>query len=447
MAVFLFDGLPVAWQGLFVTSFVVVVVAFVWSVSLYVRGARWVHADRRRAEAAAGTADEFLWVFLVPALNEEVTIRDSVTRLLQVEVAHRQIVVIDDGSDDATGEVVASIDHPDLRVLRRELPDARVGKAAALNEAYASLDVGGFDRDRVIVVIVDADGRLGVDAPVHAATHFVDPRVAGVQALVRIYNRGRLLSWFQHIEFGVYGHLFQAGRNAVGTAGMGGNGQFNRLSALDDIAHDDGPWQDRLTEDQDLGLRLVAAGWQVRQDLHATVDQQGLAALRPLLRQRTRWSQGNLQAMSLTPQVMRARLPWPARLECLLYLGIPVMQAIVAVSVVVSLVLAVTGVAPFWSGGPTWQLLLVYLLCFGGTVMGCVAARRDEGVVGRLRGFVIGHAFSLYTWLTWPVLARAVWRQTRRRLDWDKTDREAIAADDAPASVAVCAATTPNQGA
>ena len=38
----------------------------------------------------------------------------------------------------------------------------------------------------------------------------------------------------QDVEFGVYGHLFQAGRNDWGTAGMGGNGQFNRLSALDE---------------------------------------------------------------------------------------------------------------------------------------------------------------------------------------------------------------------
>lgn len=47
--------------------------------------------------------------------------------------------------------------------------------------------------------------------------------------------------------------------DAWGTAGLGGNGQFNRLSALDEIADHDGPWHDRLTEDQDLGLRLIAA--------------------------------------------------------------------------------------------------------------------------------------------------------------------------------------------
>ena len=103
------------------------------------------------------------------------------------------------------------------------------------------------------------------------------------------------------------------GRNDWGTAGMGGNGQFNRLSALDAVADEHGPWRDRLTEDQDLGLRLLTEGWKGHQDLRATVDQQGLPRLRPLLRQRTRWSQGNLQAFGLTSPVWRAPFPTGSR--------------------------------------------------------------------------------------------------------------------------------------
>ena len=130
----------------------------------------------------------------------------------------------------------------------------------------------------MIVAIVDADGRLHPEAPAYAAAHFADPEVGGVQSLVRIYNRHRLLTWLQDVEFSVYGYLFQAGRNGWGTAGMGGNGQFNRLSALDEVADGRGPWRDRLTEDQDLGLRLIEAGWKGRQELRGTVDQQGLSS-------------------------------------------------------------------------------------------------------------------------------------------------------------------------
>ena len=121
----------------------------------------------------------------------------------------------------------------------------------------------GVDRERVIVVVVDADGRIAPTAPHFVAAHFEDPQVGGVQALVRIYNRTGFLTQMQDVEFSVYGSVYQAGRNHAGTAGMGGNGQFNRLSALDAIADGDGPWRNRLTEDQDLGLRLLAAGWKI----------------------------------------------------------------------------------------------------------------------------------------------------------------------------------------
>jgi cellulose synthase/poly-beta-1,6-N-acetylglucosamine synthase-like glycosyltransferase len=107
-------------------------------------------------------------------MSEEVVIADSVERLVEVPVARKRIVVIDD-SDDATPRILAGIDHPDLFVLRRDKPDAQKGKAAGLNYAYRALHEYG-DRGRTIVAIVDADGRLHPDAPLYAASHFADPR-------------------------------------------------------------------------------------------------------------------------------------------------------------------------------------------------------------------------------------------------------------------------------
>ena len=186
----------------------------------------------------------------------------------------------------------------------------------------------------MIVCVVDADGRIAADGPGHVAGHFVDPGVGGVQSLVRIYNRESLLARMQDIEFGVYGHVYQAGRNGSGTAGMGGNGQFNRLSALDAIATGAGPWRNRLTEDQDLGLRLLTAGWRSHQELRAVVEQQGVPRVRPLLRQRTRWSQGNLQAFDLIGAIWRSPFPRHARVEEVAYLLMPVWQAIIGLAVI-----------------------------------------------------------------------------------------------------------------
>jgi cellulose synthase/poly-beta-1,6-N-acetylglucosamine synthase-like glycosyltransferase len=421
-----FEGLPLPWNVMFSVAFAVVVMMFAWTVLLFVRG--W-WAEARAPRASVAEADAFTWVFLVPALNEEVTIRDSVQRLLDLQLAHRRVLVIDDGSDDGTPEILAAIDHPDLLVLRRDAPNARTGKAAALNDAYRSLSrlLGPVDRARVITVVVDADGRLHPDAPRWAAAQFHDPAVGGVPALVRIYNRRRLLTWLQDVEFSVYGHLFQAGRDDWGTAGMGGNGQFNRLAALDDLADPVGPWRDRLTEDQDLGLRLILHGWKGRQELRATVDQQGPPRLRPLLRQRTRWSQGNLQAMRLIRRLAHADVAPIARLELLVYLLMPFWQGVVGVALVCAIGLAVTGTASFWAGGPIWQLVVFYVLAFGGTILGCVAGRRGQGLRGYVTGFLVGHVYALYTWLIWPVLARSVTRQLRRDERWSRTDRVPLA--------------------
>ncbi|HEX3239639.1 MAG TPA: glycosyltransferase family 2 protein [Solirubrobacterales bacterium] len=438
-----FEGLPLAWAVLFTICLVVVVAMFCWTLLLFVRGHK---AIARPPQPPPEGADAFSWVFLVPALNEEVTIADSVQRLIELPVARRRVIVIDDGSDDRTAEILAGIDHPDLFVLHRRAPDARQGKAAALNYAYRSLR-GHADRERTIVVIVDADGRLRASAPHFAAAHFADPKVGGMQSLVRIYNRQHPLTWLQDVEFSVYGHLFQAGRDHWGTAGMGGNGQFNRLSALDTVANEEGPWRDKLTEDQDLGLRLIAAGWEGRQDLRAAVDQQGLSKWRPLFRQRTRWSQGNLQAMALRKAVIHAPVARSARVEQLAYLLMPFWQGIVGLGLLGALFLAITGTAPFWGAGPTWQFAFFYLLAFGGTALGCIAARSEQGPLGWLKGFLIAQVYTPYTWFLWPVLVRSTARQLFGSGSWAKTEREPISEGGSPArskaSPAAAAAAAP----
>ncbi len=421
-----FEGLPTLWTVLFTVALAVIVAMLAWTVVLFARGRR---ARDHPLEAPVDGGRSFTWVFLVPALNEEVTIVDSVRRLLEIELDRRLVVVIDDGSDDATPEILRQLDHPDLHLIRRRPPDARRGKAAALNHAYRALGdlVGGVDRDRVIVAVVDADGRLDPAAPRYAAAHFASDRsVGGVQSLVRIYNRDRLLTWMQDVEFSIYGCLFQAGRNAWGTAGMGGNGQFNRLRALDQVADHDGPWRNRLTEDQDLGLRLIAAGWSGRQELRARVDQQGLPGLRRLFRQRTRWSQGNLQAIGLSGAIWRAPIKPVARLELLAYLLMPLWQTLVGVTLVAALGLAIAGVASFWTSGPWWELAFFYLLGFGGTMLGCIAARAGGGPFSYVRGILIAQVYAFYSWLLWPVLVRSALRQLTERREWVKTEREGL---------------------
>jgi cellulose synthase/poly-beta-1,6-N-acetylglucosamine synthase-like glycosyltransferase len=454
----LYGGMPAWGAVVFSVAFVVIVVGMLWNVWLFALSLRL-----RDGGPDPVDVDGFLWVFLVPALNEEVTIADCLQRLLAMECANRRIVVIDDGSTDATPEMLAGFAHPDLIVLRREPPDAQRGKAAALNHGWRHVSeliadgaLGDFDADSTVMVVVDADGRLDPAACRTLSGWFAEPDVGGVQVRVRIYNRRRVLTWCQDVEFGVFAMLYQAARARLGTAGMGGNGQFNRLSALNQLADDGetgvtpgadtgagsvagrgrperGPWRDKLTEDQDLGLRLVEAGWRCGHDNRTSVDQQGLPGLRKLFRQRTRWAQGNLQAMRQLPRMHAVPRSFGARVDLHLWLLQPVLQGIVGVAMATSVLVWATRDVGFL---PTnWVMVVVfYLLGFTGVILGCIA-RSGRGPWSWVRGWLIANVYAAYTWLLWPVLARATFRQLVRRGNWVKTPREALQAEPEEAVV------------
>ena len=241
-------------------AFVCILIGYTWTIVLYCLGGSYL---REMRAAPAGDEADYLWVFLVPALNEGVTIADSVARLRAVQATHKVILVINDGSEDDTAEVLDRIAGPDLEVFTRTAPNARQGKAVALNAAFRHVQdevlsrpgMGRWDPAKVIVGIVDADGRLADSAPALVARHFDKPRVGGVQVGVAIYNVESYLTRMQSLEFQIFGGLFQVGRSRWGAAFMGGNGQFNRMSALIGVASDEGPWSHYLTEDQEDLMR------------------------------------------------------------------------------------------------------------------------------------------------------------------------------------------------
>lgn len=422
----LFSGVPWWAQILFSVALALIVVVQAWTLWLYWR-------SFRNAPTVAGDESEFLWVFVVPALNEERTVADSVGRLTQMGATHSKVLVVDDGSEDATPKILATLteSHLELVVLRRDKPNAQQGKAAALNDAYrfvtdrvADRSWGEWDPQQVIFCVVDADGRLDPAAPHAVADRFADPTVAGVQVRVRIYNRDRFLTWCQDVEFSVYGLLFQAGRSSIGAAGMGGNGQFNRLSALATVDTGPGPWHHRLTEDQDIGIRFLLAGWRCAHDNRATVSQQGVPRVRPLLRQRTRWAQGNLQAFGLWTDVLGSPMRRRARLDAAAALWLPMVQAVVGLSFVASLYLAIFqgfAIVP----GSLALIGVFYLLGFGSVIIGCAARYRGERFRW-VKGIAVANVYAAYTWLIWPVLARATWRQIRSKSSWAKTAREVV---------------------
>jgi 1,2-diacylglycerol 3-beta-glucosyltransferase len=372
--------------------------------------------------------------FIVPALNEAGVIAGTVAALAD-EAPGAQIIVVDDASTDGTADVACAAAPGRVLVVRRELPDARRGKGPALNAGYQALlgEVRGREQnpDLVLVGVMDADGRLSVGAVGLITADFAaDPDLGGLQLAVRIRNRQKLLPRMQDFEFWGLSALTQLGRNRFGTVGLGGNGQFSRLSALQSIG--DKPWSASLTEDLDLGISLRIAGWSLRTTPDASVDQEGLDKLKGLLRQRTRWLQGHMTCGRRIPEIWASpQLSTHGALELCLNLIVPwafiLLWSLVIHLLYIEFALKLVSLGPYLYGTTFASKLLygisMYFLSFGpNLVIGFVYHRRDPDV-GLLKGLAYGHLAAALNYLYFVAVWKALFRILLGRTGWDKTTR------------------------
>jgi cellulose synthase/poly-beta-1,6-N-acetylglucosamine synthase-like glycosyltransferase len=381
---------------------------------------------------------DFFFVFMMPCLNEEKVILNSLQRLLSVPGDDFGVLVIDDGSDDRTVDVLSGVLGERVWLLSRKPPQARQGKGEALNAGVRYLVDSGYLADRdpanVVVVVVDADGRLDPQSIEQVRPYFADPSIGAVQIGVRINNREQSrLARMQDMEFVIYTEVFQRGRRHLGSVGLGGNGQFMRLSAMMSLGPS--PWTRSLTDDLDLGVRLIAAGWRNEYCASVAVHQQGVVELRRLIRQRSRWFQGHLQSWKLIPLVLR-RAPRRARADLLYHLSSPailLIASLLSASFVLSLA---DGVARATQGrNPLgWWVASTYALTFGPALaFGFVYWLRERSNgVGLLRTAGFAHMYVCYTTMWYASGWWAVARTLRGRTGWAKTDRVTEAPPPAP---------------
>lgn len=405
-------------------------------------------------------------VFIIPCLNEELVIGRSLDKLLALPRTDFAVLVVDDGSADGTPDVVTAgvlayeaatelkAAQPDQRwvmdgydpervwLLRRKLPEARKGKGAALNHAYRHLQesslLAGRDARDVVVAVLDADGRLQPNALDEVTPLFQRPHVGAVQVGVRMYNAHEsLLARMQDMEFVVFTEIFQRARRHLGSVGLGGNGQFVRLAALQSLEHS--PWTDCLTEDLDLGIRLRLHGWLSEYTGATWVEQQAVTTFRRLIRQRARWFRGHLQCSRLIPLILRTGMPVHTTLDLCWHLMGPVTILLMSLWSATFL----TSLAYLWITDPvgSWQtvsgqhsmlpvfygLSMAPALLYGAVYWRATAGRHSGSATG-LRALALAHLFTIYGYLWFVAGWRAVTEILRRKHGWAKTARTADAA-------------------
>lgn len=115
------------------------------------------------------------WCVLIPCLNEEAAIRSVVESVLALDAP---VIVIDDGSDDRTPQIVAELP---VTLLRH---DERCGKGEALRRGFREALRQGYDA----VLTMDGDGQhLASDIPriVAATARYPEHIVIGARLLDR----------------------------------------------------------------------------------------------------------------------------------------------------------------------------------------------------------------------------------------------------------------------
>jgi cellulose synthase/poly-beta-1,6-N-acetylglucosamine synthase-like glycosyltransferase/peptidoglycan/xylan/chitin deacetylase (PgdA/CDA1 family) len=286
---------------------------------------------------------------IVPAYNEEVGIAAAVRSLAGNDYPELEVIVVDDGSTDGTAAVVAAIDDPRVRLLRR--PNA--GKPAALNTGIAAAR-------HDVVVMVDGDTIFEPDTIRNLVGPLEDPSVGAVSGNTKVGNRPRLLGRWQHIEYVMGFNLDRRMYDVLRCMPTipGAIGAFRREA----LAQVGGVSGDTLAEDTDLTMALNRAGWRVVYEESARAWTEAPASLRQLWRQRYRWCYGTMQAMWKHRRAVRERnplgrfgLPYLFLFQVLLPLLAPAIDLFALYGLVFLNPLPVLG---YWLAFNAFQLLL-----------------------------------------------------------------------------------------
>ncbi len=223
---------------------------------------------------------------IVPAYNEEKVIVPTLQSILASDYGNLSCIVVDDGSTDGTLRVIGKAYGHDPRV--KVLSQANQGKWQALNLAFQRVE-------SEIAVCVDADTRIAPDAIRNIVRPFADSKVAAVAGTVVVANTSNLLTKFQSIE---YITAQQIGRRAQehlnGILVVPGALGAWRIDAVRDVGFYS---SETLTEDADLTIWLRRGGYRVAYAENARSRTEAPADIRSLLKQRLRWSFGNLQTL------------------------------------------------------------------------------------------------------------------------------------------------------
>jgi len=227
---------------------------------------------------------------LIPAWNEEVGIIRTIQSVLNTGYQQLELVVINDGSTDATHRLITQFiqhyqaqEHSPVNIIYLDLENG--GKAKALNQALSQAN-------GEIILTIDADCLMDSDAIDNTVKHFIDDNVGAVAGNVVIGNRTKSIELLQQLEY-LYGFFFRRADSVFNSVYIiGGAAAAYRKSVLDKIGGFD---HKILTEDIEMSIRILDAGFSTRYAADAITYTEGPGDWKGLCEQRLRWKFGRFQ--------------------------------------------------------------------------------------------------------------------------------------------------------
>lgn len=244
------------------------------------------HRQHKRAPAYHPTIS-----VIIPAYNEEKSIITSVASVLNNNYPQEkiQVIVVSDGSTDATEEVVreyiASNGINNVLVLSQD----NLGKAHALNNGIKNYATGE------LVMCLDADSYIAKDALSRSVIYFEDEKVMAVASNVKVAQTRGALNLIQVFEYIVCYQMKKAQTAFNIEYIIGGIGSMFRRSFLEKIDFYDG---NTVTEDIDITMKILRYGNKNVRVIYGSdviAYTQGALTVSDLIRQRHRWKWGRYQ--------------------------------------------------------------------------------------------------------------------------------------------------------
>ena len=389
---------------------------FIFSIYGYIN---FIKSMKERKMVDKQTYDFPTCTILIPAHNEEKVIANTIESMLNLNYPKDKlkIMVINDGSKDATKEIIESYAAKDERVVLYDVPKGQGGKGKS-----RALNLGVKQVKSDVIAIYDADNTPDSMSLHYLVANLISQKdLGGVIGKFRTVNKNRnLLTRFINIETLSFQSMLQAGRwqmhniaTLPGTNFVMWRWLIEKLEGWDEEA---------LTEDSELSIRIYELGYKIKFVPYAITYEQEPETWKVWIKQRVRWVRGNNYVIAkffkLIPHFVNKRLRFDLLYTLALYY-------IFFVAIIVSdimFILSLFGVISIPLPGPYSIVWLMAFVLFLFEIMLAISFDKEDNLQNL--GLILIMYFT-YCQLWIFVMLRAFYLDKIKKEGnvWDKTVR------------------------